>query len=228
MRFNGGILMLMKERLRRLLEPAQTSPSDSFSWNDKRPVRKQIASGFRIAVGLNAGFVVIGAVSGGLVRLSAAHPKDAFIAWVTVVVGAVIMLWTANRWAPMVTAFFFGPAVVKIVAALVFEQDTYYSSYSTTRLEAAEFLPYALAVVFLTLRFVDKRPPQTTILDRLALTFFAFTSLKELVSPHRFPHWPLLLGLLALFAAWCAHRAGAKRRRRHRVHADAGISPIAP
>lgn len=96
--------------------------------------------------------------------------------WVAVVVAAIIMLWTANRWAPFVTGFVFGPALVKILSALVLGPDSYFSSHSISRTDLAEFFAYSLAVVLLTVRFVGARPAQTTVVDRFALTFFVFTS----------------------------------------------------
>ncbi|HEX3879576.1 MAG TPA: hypothetical protein VHW24_21485, partial [Bryobacteraceae bacterium] len=60
------------------------------------------------------------------------------------------MLWTADRWARFAAAFFFGPAVPKIAAAILFfGTGSYDSAYSISRLELAELLAYAVAVVAL-------------------------------------------------------------------------------
>ncbi len=224
----------MNARLRRLLEPAPTSPSDPFRWSDRRPKIKQVANGFRIAGGSIAGFVTIIAVLVGLSRLSedpsTKTARSILVSWTVLLVAAIIMLWTANRWAPFVTGFFFGPPLLKIMAVLVFEQDSYYSSHSISRTEVAEFLVYALAVVALTLRFVDRRPPPTTFFDRVALTFFVFTSLEQVITPYHFPPWFLLSGVFALFAAWCAHRFARSKHKRgqHRDSADAPATPVGP
>jgi hypothetical protein len=127
------------------------------------------------------------------------------------------MVWTANRWAPFVTGFFFGPAVLKIAAVLFLGSDTYYSSHSISRTGLAEFLVYALAVVALTARFVGNHPAPTTVLDRFALTFFVLATFRQVVVPYRFPPWFLLLGGVGLLVAWCAHRLnGGKRKKRQR------------
>ena len=223
-------MILVKAWLRQLLEPAQTSRTDSFVWSDKRPKGKQVASGLRIVGGLLTGFLVLMVVLVGLSKLSEDQPSGGssfFAWWVALALAAILMLWTANRWAPFVAAFFFGPAVVKILAVLVFEQDTYYSSHSISRKALAELLVYSLAVVALTARFVGKRPASVTVFDRLALTFFVFTSLSEVVVPNPFLQWPLFAGTGGLLASWMAERfTRVKRTRRHHAH-DPEI-PIAP
>ena len=153
--------------LRRLLEPAKTSPTDSFRWNDRRSKRQQIVNGFRIAGGLIGGFAVMMAVLVGLGRLAEDHRNQTgssiLLSWLALVAAALIMVWTAHRWAPFVTGFFFGPAVLKILGVLVVGDDSYYSAHSMTRTSVAELLAYALIVVVLTARFVGKRPAMTTV-----------------------------------------------------------------
>jgi hypothetical protein len=120
--FYRWYLVLMNAWLRRLFEPASTSPTDAFAWNDKRSKSKQVANGFRIAGGLIAGFVVIGVAFVRVAGLSEEHPTQSGVSvlasWTALVVAALIMLWTANRWAPFVTGFFFGPAVLRILGSL--------------------------------------------------------------------------------------------------------------
>src|SRR5258708_5658813 len=160
----------MNARLQRLLTPAQTSPTDSFTWNDKRSKSKQIVSGLRMAGGLIAGFIVMMAAWLGLFGVSEDHSAQSsgsvLPSLAPLVVAAIIMLWTANRWAPFVIMLFFGQAVFKMVAVLLFGPDSYYSSHSISRTEVAEFLAYSLAVVALTSRFVGTRPASTTVFDR--------------------------------------------------------------
>lgn len=124
--------------------------------------------------------------------------------WAALIAAALIMIWTANRWAPFVTGFFFGPAGGKILGALAFGPDS--SSRPISRIGLAVLLAYTLTVIALTMRFVGKRPAPTTALDRLALTFFVFATLNWVTNPHPSAPWSLLLGGFALFAAWCAHR----------------------
>jgi hypothetical protein len=140
------------------------------------------------------------------------------------------MLWTANRWAPLVTGFFFGPAAIRILAALVLEQDSYYLAHSITRTGLAGFLAVSLAVIALTSRFVGKHPGPTTVFDRLALTFFAVAALRQMMVPNFFPPWFLLSGVIALFAAWCFHRfTRVKLKRRHHAHhTEASMMSVEP
>jgi hypothetical protein len=222
----------MNAWLRRLFEPASTSATDAFTWNDKRSKAKQVANGFRIAGGWIAGFVVIVLAFGSIVVLSEDQPTQSGISvlasWVALVVATLIMLWTANRWAPFL-GFFFGPAVLKILGILAVGDDSYYSSHSITRVETAEVLAYFVVVVSLTSRFIGTRPAPTTVFDRLALTFFVFTSFKQAVIPYRFPPWFLISGVVALFAAWCVHRfTRVKRKRRHKHGVDAPASSVGP
>jgi hypothetical protein len=219
--------------LRRLLEPAPTSPADAFAWNDKRSKSKQVANGFRIAGGLIASFGVIVLAGVGIAVLSEDQPTQGGVSvlasWVALVVATLIMLWTANRWAPFV-GFFFGPAVLKILGILVIGDDSYYSSHSIMRMEAAEVLAYFVVVVALTSRFIGKRPAPTTMFDRVALTFFVITSFKQaVITPYRFPPWFLISGVIALLAAWCTHRfTHLKHKRSHRQRVDAPVSSVGP
>ncbi|HTS51425.1 MAG TPA: hypothetical protein VMH05_25935, partial [Bryobacteraceae bacterium] len=150
-------MIATKTWLRHMLEPAATSPWDSFKWHDKRSKIKQVANGFKIAAGWIAGFLVMVAVFGGLVRVSEHHSGQGIravgVSWLALLVAAVVMITTANRWAPWVTGFFFGPGVGKLLIALAIEDSSYYSAHSITRLRVAEFLLYALVVIILTERF---------------------------------------------------------------------------
>lgn len=208
----------MNARLARLLEPAKTPSSDrwAFKWSDRRSKGSQIAGGFRIAGGFIAGFVVIVCGLGGLAGVNGMSNRSVLFSWIAFMSAVIIMLCTANRWTPYVAGFFFGPAVLKVLGMLLVGDDAYYSAHSITRGEMAEFLAYCVAVVGLTSRFIGKRPAPTTVVDRIALTLFVFSSFEQVVIPYRFPPWPLLFGLTALFAAWCAHRFPQKSRKQHR------------
>ena len=199
----------MDASLRRLVEPAKTSPTDPFQWKDKRSKSQQFVNGIRIAGGLIGGFAVIMAVILGLSRLglgqTAQNENSIFVSWAALIAAALIMLGTAHRWAPFVTIFF-GPALLKTLGVLMVGDDSYYSVHSITRTNVVEFLAYAVTVVALTSRFIGQKPTMTTVFDRVALTFFVFATCEQWVIPYRFPPWPLLSGVVALFIGWCAHR----------------------
>ena len=84
---------------------------------------------------------------------------------------SLITVWTADRWAPFVTGFFFGPAILKILGLLIVGDDSCLPVHSMTRTGVLEFLAYALSVVFPTSRFVGKRPAMTTVLTASLLHF---------------------------------------------------------
>jgi Na+/melibiose symporter-like transporter len=89
----------MNARFRHLLEPAPTSPTDSFKWRDKRPVRKQIASGVRVAAALIGGFIVMMIAFVGLAQLADDRPQSngsIAASWVMLLAAAIVMLWTAS------------------------------------------------------------------------------------------------------------------------------------
>ena len=209
-------LILMDAWVRRLVEPAKTAPTDYFRWKDDRSKSKQVVNGFRIGGGLIGSFAVMMAVLLGLSRLSedqrTQNGSSILVSWIVLVAAALIMVWTANRWAPFVTGFFFGPALLKLLGVLVVGDDSYYSAHSMTRTWLAEFLAFVFIVVALTSRFVGKRPAMTTVFDRVALTFFVFATFKQVTIPYRFPPWPLVSGVIALFIAWCAHHLMRKNR----------------
>jgi hypothetical protein len=214
---------MMTERLRQFLLPTPTTPTDSFKWSDKRPIRDQIASGLRKAVVLILGYGVLVGGLGSLIVLSdrtATRGLGQFVLWCCILLAtAGIMFMTANRWSPYVAGFFFGPAILHVCFVLFFGSDSYYSTNSFSQLDAAEFLVFAIAVVALTVRFVGERPAPTTLIDRLALTFFAMAMFRQMVIPYRFPPFPLMSGVGALLIAWIAFRLGPQataRRRRHR------------
>jgi len=206
--------------LRRLIEPAKTSPADdSFRWNDKRSKREQALSGVRIVGGLIAGLLVVTIAFGSLTVLSDNQQpqsgRSILLSSTALVATALIMFFTAHRWAPFVTGFVFGPVIPKVLGILAVGNDSYYSAHSITQTDMVELLVYALAVVALTFRFLGKRPAMTTIFDRIALTSFVFVTFRQVLVPYRFPPWWMLAGLAALFVAWCAsRRLGAETTRK--------------
>lgn len=210
----------MRSPLRHLIEPTSTYPTDQFRWRDKRPVSAQVLSGIRKALGLIIGFFVIIAPAISFTRLSKDHiALGEALLFGTLLAGAsVVMVFTANRWSPWVTGFFFGPAVLKLAMVLVLGSN----DPSVSRSELAAVLGYAAAIVLLTARFIGDNPAPTTLVDRLALTFFALAMCKQLTIAFSFPPWPLILGGLALLVSWSSYRfKHAKRRSGHRRKSNA-------
>ena len=78
---------------------------DPYRWRrDNRTVGEKVVSGVRLAGGLLAGFLVLTMAFGGLATLPAGAPAyghyGAMVSWVALCVASIIILWTANRWAP--------------------------------------------------------------------------------------------------------------------------------
>jgi len=144
----------------------------------------------RLGAGLVAGFLVGAMAFGGLSTLSAGAPAydryGRLVSWSMLCAASIIMLWTANRWAPYVPGFFCLPAIFKAVRVILVGQVPN-SPISYLRLngtEAAEVFAACIAVIALAWRFVGGRPASTTFLDRLALTFFALATVKRVVTPY--------------------------------------------
>lgn len=217
----------MSPFFQRLLTPTPTVPLPRGGlFNDKRPWRSQVASGFRHAVGLIAGFSVILLAIAGLAWWSGQPideraPGKFLVGWWTLPLAVIIMLLTAHRWAPFATAFFFGPGVWRAFGQLIAGpiSNSPIIWVRTPRVEAAELLLFSASVIALTWRFLRRRPAPTTFLDRCAFTFFAIATLEQMFVPYRFPPAPMLSGVAALFVAWVAyHLQRAKHRHKHHPH----------
>ena len=172
----------MYQSLRRLLRPVPTSPFDQFRGCDNRSVNEQIVSGLRLAGGLVAGFLVLVLALGSISTLPAGAPAygdfGVFVSWSMLCVASVIMLLTANRWAPYVPGFFCLPGLFKAVVLLLLgpSPTSPIASSRATRAEAMEIVVVCIIVIVLTWRFVGKRPAPTTLLDRVALTFLVLAT----------------------------------------------------
>jgi heme A synthase len=217
-------LLKMHQLLSRVLAPAPTSPLNPFRGRDNRSVREQIISGLRLTAGLVAGFLVLVLALGGLSTLPGGAPAygrfGVYVSWSMICFASLIMLMTANRWAPFVPGFFFVPALFKTLGILLVgaNSSSTYASHRVTRTEAAEILVVCAVVIALTWRFVGNRPAPTTLLDRIALTFFILATLKQSAMAYNSPPVALISGLCALLIAWCVYRwgrAGTKSKRQH-------------
>jgi len=203
----------------RLLEPAPTSPLDPYRGRrDNRTTAEKVVSGLRLSGGLVAGFLVVVLALGGLYTLPAGAPAygryGLLVSWGMLCVASIIMFWTASRWAPFVPGFFCVPALFKTLGVLLVgpNPSSSISSHRITRTEAAELLAVCVIVIALTWRFVGNRPAPTTLLDRLALTFFVLATLKQMAIPYHWPPLPLISALSALLISWCVYRWERNRK----------------
>ncbi len=210
---------------RHLLTPTPTSPFDPYRGRrDNRTTVQKVVSGMRLGGGLVAGFLVVALALGGLSTLPAGAPAygryGVLVSWGMLCVGSIIMFWTANRWAPFVPGFFCVPALLKILGMLlVGPNQSSSTSHRITRIEAAELLAVFVIVTALTWRFVGNRPAPTTLLDRLALTFFVLATLKQMAIPYHWPPLPLISALSALLISWSGYRWERNRRSQKVINA---------
>ena len=215
----------MNQFLCRLLEPTPTVPIPRGRlFGDKRPWRKQVASGFLITVGLIEGFSVVGLALSGLLWWSSVPDPNAplrfLVGWWTLPLAATIMVLTAHRWVPFAIGFFFGPALLKTLGAVIVgPSPSVQITPQVTRSDAAQLVIIFAAVIALTWRFLRQHPAPTRFLDRCAFTFFAFATLRQMIAGDRFPPLALLSGVAALFIAWLAYYLQrATHRHEHHSH----------
>lgn len=196
---------------------------DPYRWRrDNRSVSEKIVSGLRLAGGLFAGFLVIAMAFGGLATLPSGAPAygryGVLVSWIALCVASIIMLWTANRWAPYVPGFFCLPALFRALTVILVgpNPNAITDWRRLTRTDAGEIFAACIVVIALTWRFVGPRPAVTTFLDRLALTFFVLATIEFAVTPYHWRSLLLISGFAALLIAWCAYRWKlAERQSKH-------------
>ena len=201
----------MNDTFRRWLRPMPTSrqPASEVRFRDKRPVNEQVASGLRIAAWMIGGVLALGLAGRGVIDLHANRTLQGFC---ELSIPLVAMFVTVHRWAGIVAGLFFLPIAGQpfrrfpLIQSLVTGKSPNSPYESIPRYISFEILVYALIVVALTYRFARKRPAVTSIVDRVALTFFVVVSLNQSAVPYSFPPLSLTLGLLALAIAWLVYR----------------------
>ncbi len=192
----------MQAWLAALLQPTRTAREkpDPFHWHDQRPVGAQIMGGLRrVAWGATVVAVLIGAFY-SMVRIS---EGPLLIAWASLVACALIMIFTAPRWARFgaLGFWFAGKGLIPVLFTRAYLK------------EFCEFAAFSVAVALLTYRFWKARPMPTTFLDRLALTVFVLCALDAAAIQQVLP---ALLGLVPLaitFIGSLVHGAGHEERR---------------
>jgi hypothetical protein len=132
----------MQAWLASLFEPAQTARDkpDPFRWHDKRPVSAQVVSGLKRVVWSAAVMAVLATAFLSLVRISS---EPSIVAWATLAACALIMIFTAPRWARFGAfgVLFVVNALVKVLISGAYMR------------EFGEFTGFSIVVGFLTHRF---------------------------------------------------------------------------
>jgi len=145
----------------------------------------------RLSGGLVAGFLVVGAGVRGLYTPTAGRSR-LWPLWALSLLGMPVLPQLSCSGpqadaAPFVPGFFVYLLSSRLSrASSRTKPSSSISSHRITRTEAAELLLSALCHA-LTWRFVGNRPAPTTLLDRLALTFFVLAHAQTMAIPY---HWP--------------------------------------
>src|ERR1700675_3240549 len=145
--------------LRRLLEPAPTTPFDPYRGrHDKRTTGEKVVRGMRLGGGLIGGFLVLALALGVLSPLPAGAPRYGRYGFLVscgmVCLATVILFLTASRWAPIGSGFFCVPALFKTLGVVLLGTNPSSSIpyYRLTRTQAGEILFFCIVVIALTWR----------------------------------------------------------------------------
>src|SRR5262249_15351813 len=98
-----------------------------------------------------------------------------------------------------------------VVGGILILLGIVYHGQQVPRSQGLEFVLFSLATLVLIFRFVKTRP---TVLDRVALTFFAVVLVWHGQTPaSNSIELRLMAGLIALGISWCVYRWKNTRRR---------------
>lgn len=174
----------------------------------KRSVREQGKSGLVIAGELVAGFLVFILAAVGLTLLISGAPTSHFagpvIAWIEVILAAVIMFATAERWGGFMPGFFFLRGAFLGVFYTIFPSAAAPSN-RIPRSEAALIAAYSIVIIGVLWRFIPPRRARATILDRSCLTIFALSVAMMTALPTPTAYRVVLVGSAPLLIAWTAY-----------------------
>jgi len=185
---------------------------------DHRSVKEQVKSGLLIAGELVGGFLVFILAAKGLIWLfppdHSAHFPGPAKAWIALSIAAVAIFSTAERWAGIIPGFFLIRGLMGGLFATAFPIAASAHSQGISRLEAAELAIYCLCVIVLLWRFLPPHRAPATVLDRVALTVYAFSVAAVWALPRETAFRAPLLGAIPLLIAWLIFR----RQRPRRIH----------
>jgi hypothetical protein len=163
-----------------------------------RSVKEQVKSGLRIGGGLAASLVAMAPLVDGLRRVAWAAPPHQLawspIGWVELIVAATLLVPTAKMWMQWFAGcLLFG--IIKGVSMLL-------TGGSIPRSELATPVIFFVATLVLMGSIALRG---TTLLDRIALTFYVFCIGWRADKGLFMPDPSLAVGLAGLFASWCVY-----------------------
>jgi len=174
-----------------------------------RSVKEQVKSGLRLGGGLAVFFVALAPLVAGLRRVVwAAPPRHLVwsepIGWVELIVAATLLVLMAQVWMQWFAGcLLFG--IVKGVFMLL-------AGGPIPRSELAIPVVFFVATLVL-MASIGLRG--TTLLDRIALTFYVFCIAWRADKGLFMPAPSLAIGLAALFASWCVYYCRKQRPAAH-------------
>jgi len=163
-----------------------------------RSAKEQVKSGLRLGGGLAVFFVAMAPLVDGLRRVVWAAPPHQLmwspIGWVELIVAATLMVPTAKMWMQWAGGcMLFG--LIKGVLMLL-------SGGPIPRSELAVLVIFSAASLVLMVSIIIRG---TTLLDRIALTFYVFCIAWRADKGLFMPDPSLAVGLVGLFASWCVY-----------------------
>jgi hypothetical protein len=175
---------------------------------------EQVSNGLRLGMSLGA-FLIAGILLGkGLPRVTLLVSPYHLIwsdwaGWLEVSLACVLLFATAGIWVLLVAAIAFRGFVAGILILLT--GSGLHHGQHVPRFQGVELVFFSLATLVPIFRFANTRP---TILDRVALTFYAvsFIWYLESAASHSMD-LPFVAGLIPLVISWCVYRWKATKPR---------------
>ncbi len=167
---------------------------------DRRPVTKQVKSGFLIAGKLVAAFCIAGTFSSGFGLVhEAASSSEIVIGWLLIALSIIVIGFTVRFWAPGFVGFIAYGALRLLVGTLA-------SSLRGSPLHMFSLAASLFAMSVLCIRFALGKP-RITQTDRICLVLAAICVLLSLPLMDSYRSVAVLnVGNIALVLAWLAAR----------------------